>query len=85
MWRSFFLAVGVFCCAFGAELLVTERIHLNGPPTKTGRSAWNSARTDSRVYEPPEWLPWSLLSTGSIIILYGLTLPKMNGVAPAPA
>lgn len=83
MWRSFFLAVGIFCCAFGGELLVTERLMLNSPGEKIARTGW-TAPTNRRSYEPPEWLPWSLLSTGSIVILYGLTLPKMNDAA-APA
>lgn len=83
MWRSFFLAVGIFCCAFGGELLVTERLMLNSPGEKIARTGW-TAPANRRSYEPPEWLPWSLLSTGSIVILYGLTLPKMNDAA-APA
>ncbi len=62
MWRSFFLAVGVFLFILGAEALVVERAVLN--------------RGDAANIIPPEWAPWSLLSAGAVVILYSFTIPK---------
>ena len=25
---------------------------------------------------PPDWVPWSLMSTGAVVMLYSFTLPK---------
>jgi len=25
---------------------------------------------------PPDWAPWSLMSTGAVVMLYSFTLPK---------
>jgi hypothetical protein len=62
MWRSFFLAVGVFLFILGAEALIVERAVLN--------------RADATNIIPPEWAPWSLLSAGAVVILYSFTIPK---------
>ena len=29
-----------------------------------------------KVVEPPEWMPWSLLAAGAIIIIYSFTIPR---------
>jgi hypothetical protein len=63
MWRSFFLAVGVFLVILGAESLAIDKAIL----------ARSQGMTD---IVPPEWAPWSLLSAGAVVILYSFTIPK---------
>jgi hypothetical protein len=63
MWRSFFLAVGVFLVILGAEALAIDKAVL----------ARSEGLTD---IVPPEWAPWSLLSAGAVVILYSFTVPK---------
>ena len=29
-----------------------------------------------RVFVPPEWAPWGLLSAGVLVVLYGTAIPK---------
>lgn len=33
----------------------------------------------TRVLQPTEWMPWTLLSTGAIVVLYAITLPRRWG------
>ena len=33
----------------------------------------------NRTLQPPEWIPWSLIATGAVTILYALTLPARWG------
>lgn len=63
MWRSFFLAVGVFLVILGAESLAIDKAVL----------VRSEGMTD---IVPPEWAPWSLLSAGAVVILYSFTIPK---------
>jgi len=63
MWRSFFLAVGITLLIVGAEFLIVD-------------SAMMVAEGGPKSFKPPEWAPWSLLSSGAIVILYSFTIPK---------
>lgn len=39
-------------------------------------TTWGEASTlGRRIFVPPEWAPWGLLSAGVITVLYGATLP----------
>ena len=66
MWKSFFLALGIFSCIVGVELLVIDSavvLPVNGRGSPTAFTA-------------PDWLPWSLISAGAILVLHYVTLPK---------
>jgi hypothetical protein len=80
MWRAFFLAIGITMCIWGAECLVIEKAVLAGetPPQQQNLGTYFSEplRPAQREFKPPEWAPWSLLSTGAIVILYSFTLPR---------
>lgn len=71
MWRSFFLAVGVYCCLLGLQALAIEKAVLK-PRVRGGQVI-----APARDVQPPEWAPWSLLSAGAVVVLYSFTLPKM--------
>jgi hypothetical protein len=62
MWRAFFLATGLFAVILGVECMLIDRASWAGP--------------SGGEMIPPEWIPWSLLSTGAVVILYSFTLPK---------
>jgi len=84
MWRAFFLALGIYACIFGAECLVVENFVFAGERPATngaGQAALfeNGGPAASRDWKPAEWVPWSLLSTGAVIILYSVTLSKPGG------
>jgi hypothetical protein len=82
MWRSIFLAGGIYLVIIGLECFVLEQVELRrgGRPLAPGvtsspyqtigfTSAIPAAGT-GRTYRPKEWMPWSLLAAGTIIILY---------------
>lgn len=66
MWRSLFLAAGIFACLFGIELLFVDSavvVSLAGGGTK-------------QVVTAPEWAPWVLISVGAVTILNLCSLPS---------
>ncbi len=74
MWRSFFLAIGITLCILGIEFLVIdEAIVTRAPAHAVLATGENSGSQQIKVQE---WMPWSFLSAGAVIILYTFTLPK---------
>lgn len=81
MWRSFFLAAGITMCIWGAECLVVEKAILAGEakplqPENLGTYFSQPMAPTAREFTPPEWAPWSLMSSGAVVILYSFTLPR---------
>lgn len=70
MWRSFFLAIGAFCCLLGVEAMAVEKAVLK--PDFSGEAS----PAAQREIEPPDWAPWSMLAGGAVVVLYSFTLPK---------
>jgi hypothetical protein len=68
MGRSFFLAVGAYCCLLGVEALAIERAVLK-TDARMAQNGW-------REIVPPDWAPWSLLGTGAVVMLYSFTIPQ---------
>ena len=108
MWRSLFLALGIFSLILGAETLVVDKFIMSngrlkkvtsGPtdglntrfPVQTNSNgvyyqqasyqpytatAAQQVNVPPRVVQTKDWMPWSLLATGAIIVLYTYSLPK---------
>lgn len=32
-----------------------------------------------KTFKPPEWMPWSLIFSGAVVLLYSFTLPRRWG------
>jgi hypothetical protein len=71
MWRSFFLAVGAYCCLLGVEALAIEKVQVKIHPSQ--------AQSAVREIVPPEWGPWILLGTGAVVVLYSFSIPQRVG------
>ena len=52
MWRSFFLAIGAYCCLLGVEALAVEKAVVKVSPT--------NPQTATREVIPPDWAPLEL-------------------------
>jgi hypothetical protein len=79
MWRAFFLAIGINLVLWGLECLVVEKAVLAGEakPAEASVGAYLAEPVrPAREITPPEWAPWSLLSSGAVVILYSFTLPR---------
>lgn len=72
MWRSFFLALGAYCCLLGVEALAIERAVLKTDP-KAGIAA------SRKEIVPADWAPWSLMAGGAVVMLYSFSVPKRVG------
>lgn len=84
MWRAFFLAVGAMLVILGVECLVIDSATLAAerPMPTTQAAAWLNSQAfqdPNRVVRPSEWIPWSLLASGAVVLLYATTLPKRFG------
>jgi hypothetical protein len=80
MWRSFFLAAGVYCCLLGAQSLSVDRAILSkkdpAPARLMNLSMGGTNMLRNKEITPPAWAPWSLLSLGAVTLLYSFTIPK---------
>lgn len=79
MWRSFFLAVGIMLVIVGAECLIIDSATLYAAAESSAADFMDpdmAPGQTTKVVSPSEWLPWTLLSIGAIVILYAVTLPK---------
>ena len=87
MWRAFFLAVGTYMLLLGAQCLGVGKfiLKLREPPQQQASQLVETAELavgrepesgPKRVVVPPDWAPWSLLSTGAVVCLYSFTIPR---------
>lgn len=63
MWKSVFLATGMFACLVGAELLLIDSAAVK-PINGAGQV---------REITAPDWAPWALISAGAVTILHFCT------------
>lgn len=78
MWRSVFLAIGVTFCILGLECMAVDGAVLADSflGNRAAAIEMYSMGSESREIRTEEWMPWSFLATGTVIILYSITLPK---------
>lgn len=79
MWRSFFLASGVYCCLLGAQSLAVDRAVLTTKTPVASRIMnlnLGGSTGKNKEVTPPAWAPWSLMSLGAVTLLYSFTIPK---------
>jgi hypothetical protein len=79
MWRSFFLAIGIFLIILGVECLGVETVNLRmREARKASALPWENGPKlgPQKKVTPPPWAPWSLLSTGAVVCLYSFTIPR---------
>lgn len=89
MWRAFFCGVGIVLIIMGIEcLLIDSAVLVAGVLDDPGNQVPQQAggffsapvqNSVDRVFKPSEWFPWSLLATGSIVLLYSISLRKNAG------
>lgn len=86
MWKSFFLAVGIFLLLLGVETLLVDKfimangkaiprlVNGNSSPTQPGQFMPASYGRMKREMTTKDWMPWSLLASGVITVMYTLSL-----------
>ncbi len=86
MWRAFFFAVGTMLVIVGIECLLIDSATLASDrlaPEPVNYSWFQQPEpmqlSSDRVVRPPDWIPWSLIASGAVVILYAMTLPRRWG------
>ncbi len=72
MWKSVFLASGIFATLLGVEMLLIDSAMIM---PLDGRGA-------PRHFTAPDWAPWTLLSVGAVTILHLCTAAKAASPPP---
>lgn len=80
MWRALFLAVGFYLFLLGAQCLGVQkfvlRLHESPKSREPGILAKEPAKKGPKIVAtPPDWAPWSMMSTGAVVCLYSFTIP----------
>jgi len=88
MWRAFFVGLGIVLIIVGIEFLAIDSATLaGGTPDEAARSRNflfgnpTTAVETQKVFRPTEWMPWSLLASGAVVMLYAKTI---RGGSPSP-
>lgn len=90
--RNQFFFAGLLCLLLGAQFRLVESVELTGEFTqflaeRTGHplasvNAATQSLTQSeqplvkKVIRPPDWLGWSLISIGSVLVLHSFGMKK---------
>lgn len=67
MLRSLFLALGIFLLVLGLESMAIDQATVTNPSEEGASSV---------TLTPADWVPWSLVSAGTVTMLYSYTLPQ---------
>ncbi len=77
MWRTLFMAFGVFVFLLGSQALVVDKFVLKAR-TPVVQSNWaGQSQTlpgPQREIVPSEWAPWSLMGGGAVVWLYAIAI-----------
>ncbi len=78
MWRTLFMAFGVYVFLLGAQCLVVEKFVMKSRVPSTPTANWlgqtEKPQGPQREYVPTEWAPWSFMSGGSVLWLYAVAI-----------
>lgn len=83
MWRAIFFSQGMFVALCGTAFLMVDEMVLSGtvepepPRVEEFRGMFmEKDEQDRRVFNPPEWAAFTLMSIGTVTMLYSVALPK---------
>ncbi len=78
--RTFFFMAGLMAMVFGLELFLVDRFVMSfasdlPPLVGLQQVLSGTGPANPRVIDPPEWICYTLLSTGATTMLYALSAP----------
>lgn len=82
MLRSAFFSAGLFVALWGVSFLMIDKLVMHSaddPSSKQSnfRGLLTSSGPDrKKVIDPPDWVAFSLMSVGTVTMLYSAALPK---------
>jgi len=81
MWRSMFIALGIFLCLVGGEFLACDHLAIRSsirepqPEALVKTASFGqpiTAPVERKIYVPKDWMPWTLLAAGAVVLMYSL-------------
>lgn len=85
MLRSLFFAGGLFVALWGGSFLMVDEMVLTfkDEPKEERDEEFRGLfmskdENDRKVFNPPEWAAFSLMSIGTVTMLYAVALPKRD-------
>ena len=84
MMRATFFSIGLFIALWGGAFLIIDKLVLasDEAPVQAGfRGLFGgtAAAAKKKVLDPPDWAAFSLMSVGTVTMLYAVALPKKPG------
>lgn len=79
MVRSIFFAFGLFVTIWGASLLMVDKVVLaihEEPEQGANFRGMLGNDEQQKVFAPPTWLPFNLMSVGAVTMLYSVMLKR---------
>lgn len=81
MLRAMFFAVGLFVTLWGGAFLMIDKVVLDVKTEAVKESGFRGlfskvAADKKKVVDPPDWAAFSLMSVGTVTMLYSIALPK---------
>ena len=85
MLRSFFFAGGLFVALWGSAFLLIEEVvltfkdeHVQERDPDFRGLFMSIDENDRQIFSPPDWAAFSLMSIGTVTMLYSIALPKRS-------
>lgn len=83
MIRAIFFSGGLFVALCGASFLMVDKMVLTVDTSEAEERTqefrglfMEEAESDQKVFNPPEWAAFFLMSVGTVTMLYSVALPK---------
>ena len=84
MWRAFFSAIGIVLLILGVECLLIDSAVLAAGVVDDPMPLQNAGlfgvapppTVANRIFRPAEWIPWSLMASGAVVLLYAVSLRR---------
>ncbi len=73
------IIVGVECLLIDSATLASDRTEIVQVNNGWFQPARAMEMSNEHVVRPKEWIPWSALASGAIVLLYSFTLPRRWG------
>ena len=79
--RSMFFSLGLFIALWGGAFLLVDKLVLNTDSDPSAQGGFRglfggASQSKKKVIDPPDWAAFSLMSLGTVTMLYAVALPK---------
>lgn len=83
MWRPFFVGLGLAMAIAGVQCLVVDSATFASTPAQPAPSSGSlfggsqPNLAPPQTFRPKEWMPWGLIFSGAVVILYSRKLNRL--------